>query len=166
MVACYFSVTSNKSELCSKCSKRSYQYSVFRFVLLYLTGVSTLLGHVTSLGITMLSSCHYPQCSINSHRAFVTYLTAKFSYPYIQSFFLPWKFVDSGNSAIGMNQNLCLLSTALWTPTSIFPSCVTHLLSPEQRGELKFAFFPPYPITPAGFKTLATKGSHQRAQRT
>lgn len=166
MVACYFSVTSNKSELCSKCSKRSYQYSVFRYILLYLTGVSTLLGHVTSLGITMLSSCHYPQCSINSHRAFVTYLTPNLVIQTSRVFSCPGSLLIL-ETAIGINANLCLLSTALSSLGSYqYLPQLCYLLSPEQRGELTFAFFPSYPITPAAFKTFATKGPYQRAQRT
>ena len=39
--------------------------------------IATLLGDVISLGITMISSSHHSQCSINSHSVFSIYLIAK-----------------------------------------------------------------------------------------
>lgn len=38
----------------------------------------------------LLVTVHQSQCSIKSHSAFITYLTGKFSHPYVQSLPLLW----------------------------------------------------------------------------
>ena len=92
------------------CSKRSYQCSVFRFALSYFKCLTFIRADYLFEHL-VLSSCHYSQCSINSHSTFTTYLTAKFSYPYVQSLLSDSLLILETASRI--NQNLCLFDTAL-----------------------------------------------------
>lgn len=90
MTECYISVTSNKSQSYAPRALKEVTKALYSNLPSYILSVSTSVGHVTSSGITVLSSCHHSQCSPSSHRAFVIYLTVRFSYPYVSSLLLPW----------------------------------------------------------------------------